>query len=1852
MSSTTEVSLRIVDVVDDKGQSTMMPDTNLPSTKNVDIAPWDEPQPSPPAKRTFGFPHKSSFSSFRQGSIGSISNRASRPSESLLSIADSASASTSASMLDNSLFAQAPQLRKSKSSVFRNLIRPQRSRGALRSSSDEAEHPSLLPPPVPSPQSYFLTISSSPPSPSPKHALKKKRRKRNVLETLEVPPTPPPKDDELRLDTNFEDLEGIVDPALWAKSDSPTSPSSGGHFNFSHSRTHSSDHSTLSSHTGLPPLSHSDFHNPFKPQTPPYPPRTSSMATARQINGGFADRKISPKTITPRAVPPPVIIRPLSPKEDADDTKPSWVAPESWAVQPEGEDPEEGYSSEDNSAQPLPENTMASKTSVSMASMTSSNGSMQSRRNIDDSLPASLNPHRNQNRIAKQASNGIPRSLVHPEPHKNYAIRIYRANNTYHVVHASFQVTVAALTPRLNAKLLLGAERETHRLYLKERGRERILAQQERPAEIVQRRLSQAGYDMSDGLELLGGGEGLSFLLKFVYKSQVLGPAEKDIKLDNYEYVDLSSRSLRAIPVDLHKHADSIVSLYLSRNPMLEIPLDFIQDCTTLRELRLSHMAMKKVPHSIKSSITLHRLDLSCNRIADLDDAYLDHIPDLQYLYVQNNRIEKLPWYFPRLRNLTTLNISNNQFATLPEVVCQLSNLKDLDVSFNSISEIPDELGNLRNLERLIIVGNQVSRVPHDFSKLVSLKQFDCRRNQVADLTVICMLPRLERLSVDHNSVHALEVALGPHLTSLDASHNAITQFGLIPGPIGQSPYALTCLDVSYAKLSVLDETVLGQLTSLRSLNLDHNSFRYIPNSLGELKWLETLSCADNSLDTLPDSIGFLQKLETLDAHNNSLTELPASIWQCASLLKINMTSNLLNIWHYPASMSVGVRSSSGDISIVAERKTSTASLTQCSMPPLAYSLEKLYLGENQFTDEVLLPLTIFRELRVLNLSFNEIQDLPTTFFRYLTKLEELYLSGNKLTAIPTEDLPKLTKLSVLFLNGNKLQTLPQELGKIKSLMTLDVGSNILRYNINNWEFDWNWNFNKNLKYLNLSGNKRLQIKADSRLLANHRYSRDLNSISRQSLAGFTDLTQLRVLGLMDVTITTTGSNASVDIPDENDDRRVRTSLSTVMGMGYGIADTLGKNEHLNMLDLVHEFPGRPGESVFAMFGRAQPPKALASGASSNRLAKYLHDRFIEVFMTQLSSLNVQHSEGVPDALRRTFLKLNQDLHDSLFSANRKLSGSSRPSSVSHSHDAFLKRSGASGVVLYFVGKTMYVANAGNALAVVSRGGNAHLLSTKHDPYDREETKRIRKAEGWISPPGLVNDEIDISRSFGFFHLLPVVNARPDVHSLELNDLDEFVIIGNRGLWDYVSYQTAIDIARRERGDPMIAAQKLRDFAISYGAEGSTMIMVISVGDLFKLPDSRSRQPTLDPAVDPLLVAKRLPRRPRDQIIDRDISRLTAEVPAPTGHVTIVFTDIRNSTPLWDVNPGMRSAITMHNKLLRRHLRFCGGYEVKTEGDAFVICFQTAVSALWWCLTIQLALLQEAWPLEMLECEDGKPVYDDQDRLVARGLSVRMGMHSGSPICEVDPITHRMDYFGPMVNRSARIEQSAQGGQIMCSAEVIKELEMSRAMDSEAELDPSDSLYEALEGIRRMGMAVVPVGEVKLKGLETPLTLSTIYPSELEGRKQLQAKPASSNPSGSRVQFSISQMRDLGMLCLRLEALATGRIFRKVEEEPTPERKQSSASIEDAEDAPSKYLYGDPDMLLPSMNDSMSGTDLMLLLDSMAGRIENACRAIMAPRVESPSRDSMKASWFTALAAEGGFDEETLNAILGVLNGI
>lgn len=135
--------------------------------------------------------------------------------------------------------------------------------------------------------------------------------------------------------------------------------------------------------------------------------------------------------------------------------------------------------------------------------------------------------------------------------------------------------------------------------------------------------------------------------------------------------------------------------------------------------------------------------------------------------------------------------------------------------------------------------------------------------------------------------------------------------------------------------------------------------------------------------------------------------------------------------------------------------------------------------------------------------------------------------------------------------------------------------------------------------------------------------------------------------------------------------------------------------------------------------------------------------------------------------------------------------------------------------------------------------------------------------------------------------------------------------------------------------------------------------------------------------------------------------------PPPSGTLTFLFSDIEGSTALWDRRPdAMRRALEVHDRLLRQAMEGAGGYVFKTVGDAFCVAFATAPAALRAALEAQRALAREAWA----EIDDG-----------LTGLKVRIGIHSGVAT-ERDG-----DYFGPPVNRTARIESAGQGGQVLLS---------------------------------------------------------------------------------------------------------------------------------------------------------------------------------------------------------------------------
>jgi len=138
-------------------------------------------------------------------------------------------------------------------------------------------------------------------------------------------------------------------------------------------------------------------------------------------------------------------------------------------------------------------------------------------------------------------------------------------------------------------------------------------------------------------------------------------------------------------------------------------------------------------------------------------------------------------------------------------------------------------------------------------------------------------------------------------------------------------------------------------------------------------------------------------------------------------------------------------------------------------------------------------------------------------------------------------------------------------------------------------------------------------------------------------------------------------------------------------------------------------------------------------------------------------------------------------------------------------------------------------------------------------------------------------------------------------------------------------------------------------------------------------------------------------------------------VTLPTGTVTFLFSDIEGSTQRWETHrEAMKAAVSRHEHLMRAAIARCGGYVFKTMGDAFCCAFPTAPQAVNAAIEAQRALAKE-------------------DFSSVGGLQVRMGLHTGYAE------ERNGDYFGPAVNRVARLMSVGHGGQVLLSG-VTREL--------------------------------------------------------------------------------------------------------------------------------------------------------------------------------------------------------------------
>ncbi|CAI8596909.1 unnamed protein product [Vicia faba] len=149
----------------------------------------------------------------------------------------------------------------------------------------------------------------------------------------------------------------------------------------------------------------------------------------------------------------------------------------------------------------------------------------------------------------------------------------------------------------------------------------------------------------------------------------------------------------------------------------------------------------------------------------------------------------------------------------------------------------------------------------------------------------------------------------------------------------------------------------------------------------------------------------------------------------------------------------------------------------------------------------------------------------------------------------------------------------------------------------------------------------------------------------------------------------------------------------------------------------------------------------------------------------------------------------------------------------------------------------LIVSNAGDCRAVISQGGVAEALTSDHKPSRKDEKERIETQGGYVDMcRGVwrIQGSLAVSRSIGDRHMKQWVIAEPETKVLRIEPHHDLLILASDGLWDKVSNQEAVDMARpfcagNNKQGPLQACKKLVELSASRGSIDDTSVMIIKL---------------------------------------------------------------------------------------------------------------------------------------------------------------------------------------------------------------------------------------------------------------------------------------------------------------------------------------------------------------------------------------------------------------------------------------
>ncbi|CAH2059296.1 unnamed protein product, partial [Iphiclides podalirius] len=520
--------------------------------------------------------------------------------------------------------------------------------------------------------------------------------------------------------------------------------------------------------------------------------------------------------------------------------------------------------------------------------------------------------------------------------------------------------------------------------------------------------------------------------------------------------VVLRACGISQVDLESFENLPSLKHLDLSQNKIQNLELGVLDGLTKLNHLNLSYNSITNLPLGLFDQIpNLLNLDFSANGLSSLELGVLDPLTKIKALNLSSNSLigkNISPYLFDQNPHISVLDLSRNDMSRAPNnLLHSLQSLESFTLDRAFLAEVPKfaTSPNLKTMKRLVLSTNQIQKIDDAtvFVNLENLEVLDLERNNLESINenVFKPLRKLKGIYLRSNKLREIPINLFqnlPKLVNLDLAHNFIASFSA-RGLIGTS---LKNLNLSDNGITFMPEKFCSQL---KDIGVNLSKFFFNPNPwqclFDQKPNLKLLDLRGNTIKNLKLGVfDALTKLQHLDLSSNSLVgkDINPYIFDRSKQIKfVDFSRNDM--------------SESPDNLLHAFRALDFVNLDRCFLKavprfatiPNLKNLKHLMLSTNLISKiDNAATFVNLDNLEILNLAENCLEFINEHALKPLRNLKMVVLRDNKLKHVPDDLFRNLPVLANIDLSNNALTAIPVNFFRGTVLKNLNLSNNKFTY--------------------------------------------------------------------------------------------------------------------------------------------------------------------------------------------------------------------------------------------------------------------------------------------------------------------------------------------------------------------------------------------------------------------------------------------------------------------------------------------------------------------------------------------------------------------------------------------------------------------------------------------------------------------------------------------------------------------------------------------------------------------------------------------------------------------------------------